>query len=386
MNCAFNSQLEPLFSLEDNRWMQLACSYARRAQGLSWPNPAVGCVLVSSDNSLLAVGHTQAGGRPHAEAVALEALQQAGKSATFKGGTAYVTLEPCAHQGRGPACADLLVRSGAARVIYAVADPDKRVNGQGHASLIDGGVSVQSGLCFQEAAAGLSGFLASRRLSAPHLTSKIATSTDGFISAKTGQQTWLTNEVSRAYVHDLRSRVDAVLTGIETVQTDNPELTCRLSGGRGLTPVRIIFDSNLRLRSDSALVRTRAAGSVIVFCSQAADFNSQAELEKCDIEVVRLKQNSGGLDLPAALQWCEQRRLSSLLLEAGTKLNSNFYSAGLIDQIIHLTAPKVLKSGVPGLLYDANAATALAFPRNTDYIKVRSGELAGDHLSIWQRN
>ena len=109
-------------------------------------------------------------------------------------------------------------------------------------------------------------------------------------------------------------------------------------------------------------------------------------MEKYDIEVVRLKQNAGGLDLPAALQWCEQRQLSSLLLEAGTKLNSNFYSAGLINQIIHLTAPKILKSGVPGLLYDANAATALAFPRNTDYIKVRSGELAGDHLSIWQRN
>ena len=366
--------------------MQLACSYARRAQGLSWPNPAVGCVLVSSDNLLLAVGHTQAGGRPHAEAVALEALKQAGKSLSFKGGTAYVTLEPCAHQGRGPACADLLVRSGAARVIYAVADPDKRVNGQGHASLINGGVSVQSGLCSQEAATGLRGFLASRRLSCPYLTSKIATSADGFISAKTGHQTWLTNEVSRAYVHDLRSRVDAVLTGIETVQIDNPEMTCRLYGRKGATPARIIFDSNLRLRSDSAIVQTRAAGSVIVFCSQTADFDSQAKLEKYDIEVVRLKQSSGGLDLSAALHWCEQRQLSTLLLESGTKLNSNFYSAGLIDQIIHLTAPKVLKSGVPGLLYDANDATALAFPRDTDYIKVRSGELAGDHLSIWQRD
>ena len=366
--------------------MQLACSYARRAQGSSWPNPAVGCVLVSADNLLLAVEHTQSGGRPHAEAAALESLEQSGNSAAFEGGTAYVTLEPCAHEGRGPACADLLVRFGAARVVYAVADPDERVNGKGHAKLIDGGVSVQSGLCAQEAASGLTGFLASRRLSFPYLTSKIATSADGFISAETQQKTWLTNEVSRAFVHDLRSRVDAVLTGIRTVQIDNPELTCRLSGGRGRTPVRIIFDSDLRLRSDSAIVQTRAAGSVIVFCSQTADSNSQAELEKYDIEVVRLKQNAGRLDLSAALHWCEQRQLSTLLLEAGTELNSNFYSAGLINQIIHLTAPKILKSGVPGLLFDATAARALAFPCDSHYIKVRSGELAGDLLSIWQRD
>ena len=385
MNCAVENRSEAQFSKEDKRWMQLACSHARRAQGLSWPNPAVGCVLVSADNLLLAVGNTQAGGRPHAEAAALEALEQTNKSTAFKGGTAYVTLEPCAHQGRGPACADLLVRSGAARLVYAVADPDERVNGQGHARLIDGGVSVQSGLCTEEAAAGLTGFLASRRLSRPYLTSKIATSADGFISAETGKQTWLTNEVSRAYVHDLRSRVDAVLTGIGTVQIDNPKLTCRLSGGRGRTPVRIIFDSDLRLLNDSALIQTRGAGSIIIFCSQTADSFSQKKLEKYDIEVVRLQKNACGLDLSAALKWCEQRQLSSLLLEAGINLNSNFYSAGLIDQFVHLTAQKTLKTGVPGLLYDATAATALAFPHDTDYIKVRSVELADDHLSIWQR-
>ena len=135
-----------------------------------------------------------------------------------------------------------------------------------------------------------------------------------------------------------------------------------MSGGRA-TP-GIIFDSDLRLRSDSAIVQTRAAGSVIVFCSQTAD-STQAELEKYDIEVVRLKQNAGRLDLSAALHWCEQRQLSTLLLEAGTELNSNFYSAGLINQIIHLTAPKILKSGVPGLLFDATAARALAFPLET---------------------
>ena len=365
--------------------MQLACSYARRAQGQSWPNPAVGCVLVSADNVLLAVGHTQKGGRPHAEADALKSLERSGNSAALKGGTAYVTLEPCAQEGRGPACADLLLQSGVCRVVFAVDDPDLRVNGRGRDKLIVGGVLVQCGLCEEEATAGLSGFLASRRFSRPYLTSKIATSADGFIAAEVGQQTWLTNDVSRVYVHDLRSRVDAILTGIETVLIDNPELTCRLPGRRESSPVRIIFDSHLRLRSNSKVAQTIAAGPLVVFCNQTANAQDQIKLEKCGIEVVRLDQNADGIDLSAALQWCAKRDLSSLLLEAGTQLNHSFYSAGLIDKIIHLSAQKKLKTGVPGLLYDASTRTALAFPFDSDYIKVRSGELAGDRLSIWRR-
>ena len=385
MNCAIDRQPKQQFSREDQRWMQLACSYARRAEGQSWPNPSVGCVLVSADNTRLAVGHTQKGGRPHAEADALKALEQTGNSAALKGGTAYVTLEPCAQEGRGPACADLLLKSGVFRVVYAVDDPDLRVNGQGRDKLAAGGVSVQCGLCEEEAAAGLSGFLAARRFSRPYLTSKIATSVDGFIAAKIGQQTWLTNDVSRVYVHNLRSRVDALLTGIETILIDNPKLTCRLPGWRENSPVRIIFDSHLRLCGSSQVAQTIAAGPVVVFCSRVANAQDQIKLEKCGIEVVRLDQNEGGLNLPAALQWCVKHDLSSLVLEAGTKLNHSFYSAGLIDQIIHLSAPRKLKTGVPGLLYDASTQRALAFPRDSDYIKVRSSDLAGDRLSVWQK-
>lgn len=385
MNCAVDRQPQQPFSREDQKWMQLACSYARRAQGLSWPNPAVGCVLISADNLLLAAGHTQKGGRPHAEADALKALEGFGNVAALKGGTAYVTLEPCAHEGRGPACADLLLQSGVSRVVYAVNDPDLRVNGQGRKKLISGGIAVQCGLCEEEAATELAGFLALRRFSRPYLISKIATSADGFISAELGQQTWLTNNVSRAYVHDLRSRMDAILTGIGTALIDNPELTCRFPGSEGRTPVRIIFDSNLRLPRDSMLVQSIDAGPVIVFCSETASAQSQEKLEKNGIEVIRLKQNTGGLNLPAALRWCAKNNLSSLLLEAGTKLNFNLYSAGLIDQFIHLSARKTLKSGVPGLLCDASTGTALAFPDDSDYIKVRECELAGDHLSVWQK-
>ena len=386
MNCAINRQPEQPFSCEDQRWMQLACSYARRAQGQCWPNPAVGCVLVSADNILLAVGHTQKGGRPHAEAHALESLDKSGNSEAFKGGTAYVTLEPCAQEGRGPACADLLLQSGVFRVVYAVDDPDMRVNGQGRDKLAAGGVSVQYGLCEEEAASGLSGFLALRRFSRPYLTSKIATSKDGFIAAEIGKQTWLTNDVSRVYVHNLRSRVDAVLTGIETILIDNPQLTCRLPGWKESSPVRIIFDSHLRLRSNSKVAQTIAAGPIVVLCSKAANAQDQTKLEKFGIEVVRLDQNADGIELSAALQWCAKRDLSSLLLEAGTQLNHSFFHAGLIDQIIHLSAQKKLKTGVPGLLYNASTQAALAFPPDSDYIKVRSRELAGDRLSIWRKD
>ena len=145
--------------------------------------------------------------------------------------------------------------------------------------------------------------------------------------------------------------MDAVLTGIETILIDNPELTCRLPGWRESSPVRIIFDSHLRLCSNSKVAETVAAGPVVVFCSRAANSQDQILLDKCGIEVVRLDRNADGLDLSAALQWCAKRDLSSLLLEAGTKLNHSFYSAGLIDQIIHLSAQKKLKTGVPGLLY-----------------------------------
>jgi len=385
MNCAAEHLAETDFSSHDKRWMRLACLYASRAQGHSWPNPAVGCVLVSADNRLIAVGSTQPGGRPHAEADALLHAEQAGRLSELKGGVAYVTLEPCAHKGRGPACADLLAQSGVSRVVYAVDDPDERVNGKGHGRLIESGVIVHSGLLAQISTQGLSGFLSSRRRKQPYLISKIATSADGFISAQAGQQTWLTNEQSRRYVHDLRSRVDGLITGIQTVLIDDPALTCRLPGGRGRTPVRIVFDSCLRLPLNSQLVKTVRDGRVVVFCAQSADKRAEADLQAAGLDVVRLSSTQTGLNLIEGLRWCEQNSLSLLLVEAGTTLNKNLFDAGLLDRLIHLSAPKNINTGVAGLLYDPNTASALAFPCDSAYISVKSGHLSDDQLTIWQK-
>ena len=385
MNCAAKSQAETDFSSHDKRWMRLACLYASRAQGHSWPNPAVGCVLVSADNRLIAVGSTQPGGRPHAEADALLKAEQAGRADDLKGGIAYVTLEPCAHKGRGPACAELLVQAGLGRVVYAVEDPDERVNGQGCRRLIKSGLSVQNGLYADICKTGLSGFLSSRRRGRPYLISKIATSADGFISAQAGQQTWLTNEQSRRYVHDLRSRMDGLLTGIQTVLVDDPALTSRLPGGKGRTPVRIVLDSHLRLPVDSQLVKTISEGRVIVFCAQEAEKQAQEALQAVGVEVVRLSCNSRGVNLSEGVQWCEQNGLSTLLVEAGTTLNESLFEAGLLDRVIHLTAPQKINTGVPGLLYEPNTASALAFLDDSAYIKVQSGHLSDDQLTIWQK-
>lgn len=385
MNCAVESQSQTNFFEQDHKWMRLACLYAGRAQGHSWPNPAVGCVLISAEQKLVAVGATASGGRPHAEATALLNAAQAGKSAEIKGGTAYVTLEPCAHKGRGPACAELLVEAGLRRVVYAVGDPDERVNGKGRARLIEGGIDVQSGLCEQTAASGLSGFLSSRQRNRPYLISKIATSADGFISAAAGEQTWLTNDVSRRYVHDLRSRVDGLITGIQTVLVDNPALTCRTEGHRRRTPVRMVMDSDLRLPLDSKLMQTSADGSVIVFCAADADKAAAARLQDAGVTIVRLSRDKHGLVLSEGLEWCMQKGLSAVLVEAGSTLNHSLFQAGLLDRIIHLTAKTNINSGIPGLLYDANISSALAFPDDSAYIRSHDSYLYGDRLTIWQK-
>jgi len=374
-----NSAVRKPDPAEDQRWMRAALLQARYALGQTAPNPGVGCVLVKN-GVLVGRGRTAPGGRPHAETVA---IQDAGNHA--QNATAYVTLEPCAHKGRGPACAELLVQAGLGRVVYAVEDPDERVNGQGCRRLIKSGLSVQNGLYADICKTGLSGFLSSRRRGRPYLTSKIATSADGFISAQAGQQTWLTNEQSRRYVHDLRSRMDGLLTGIQTVLVDDPALTCRLPGGKGRTPVRIVLDSHLRLPVDSQLVKTISEGRVIVFCVQEAEKQAQEALQAAGVEVVRLSCNSSGVNLSEGVQWCEQNGLSTLLVEAGTTLNESLFEAGLLDRVIHLTAPKKINTGVPGLLYEPNTASALAFLDDSAYIKVQSGHLSDDQLTIWQK-
>src|SRR5579872_6272521 len=221
--------------------MRASLGLARRGLGNTWPNPAVGCVLVR-EGRVVGRGWTQAGGRPHAEA---EALARAGRAA--RGATAYVTLEPCSHHGKTPPCAEALIAAGIARVVAAIEDPDPRVSGRGIARLKEAGITVETGPCADEAVELNAGFLCRVKHGRPLVTLKLATSLDGRIATASGESRWITGAAARERAHLLRATQDAVLVGTGTALADDPQLTCRLPGLEDRSPVRVVIDRNLRL-------------------------------------------------------------------------------------------------------------------------------------------
>ena len=210
--------------MDDLGHMRAALALARRGLGRVAPNPAVGCILVR-DGIVVGRGWTQPGGRPHAET---EALRRAGAAAA--GAVAYVTLEPCAHHGSTPPCADALIAAGVSRVVVAIEDPDPRVAGRGLARLTAAGISVETGVCADEAGRLNAGFLKRIEHGLPLVTLKLATSLDGKIATHAGESQWITGEDARARGHLLRAQTDAIMIGSGTAQIDNPLLTCRLPG------------------------------------------------------------------------------------------------------------------------------------------------------------
>ena len=223
----------------DQRFMQLALALGRRGQGRTWPNPAVGAVVVK-DGVIVGRGWTQPGGRPHAEP---EALRRAGEAA--RGATLYVTLEPCSHFGKSPPCVDAVIAAGIARVVSAIEDPNPEVAGQGHARLRAAGITVDVGLGAAEAARDHAGHFRRIRDKRPHVILKLAVSADDKIGAAGRKPVAITGEAARTRVHLLRAQCDAILVGIGTVLADDPLLTCRLPGMEARSPVRVVLDRAL---------------------------------------------------------------------------------------------------------------------------------------------
>ncbi|MGH6643016.1 MAG: bifunctional diaminohydroxyphosphoribosylaminopyrimidine deaminase/5-amino-6-(5-phosphoribosylamino)uracil reductase RibD, partial [Bradyrhizobium sp.] len=234
----------------DARYMQLALTLGRRGQGRTWPNPAVGAVVVK-DGVIVGRGWTQPGGRPHAEP---EALRRAGETA--RGATLYVTLEPCSHFGKSPPCVDAVIASGIARVVSAIEDPNPEVAGQGHARLRAAGIVVDVGLNAAEAARDHAGHFRRIRDKRPHVILKLAVSADDKIGAAGGKPVAITGEAARTCVHLLRAQCDAILVGIGTVLADDPVLNCRLPGMEPRSPVRVVLDRALRIPGTSRLVQS----------------------------------------------------------------------------------------------------------------------------------
>jgi diaminohydroxyphosphoribosylaminopyrimidine deaminase/5-amino-6-(5-phosphoribosylamino)uracil reductase len=280
----------------DRRFMELALSLGRRGLGKTWPNPAVGAVIVK-DGIMVGRGWTQPGGRPHAE---VEALRRAGEAA--RGATLYVTLEPCSHHGKTPPCADAVIAAGIARVVSALEDPNPEVEGQGHARLRAAGIIVDVGVGAEEARHDHGGHIRRMRQGRPNVMLKLAISADGKAGAAGRKPVAITGEAVRERVHLLRAQNDAIMVGIGTVLSDDPMLTCRLPGMAKNSPVRIVADSMLRLPVNSRLLQSAYETPVWALAGLAAPQAAEAALLPLGVAVLRSPQSAGRLDLKDGLE------------------------------------------------------------------------------------
>ncbi len=329
----------------DRHCMTIALRLGARGLGRTAPNPSVGCVI-ARDGVILGRGWTQDGGRPHAET---EALARAGAAA--RGAAAYVTLEPCAHHGKTPPCADALIAAGISRVVSALSDPDTRVAGQGLERLRAAGIRVDEGLCSHEAERINRGFLLTRRAGRPLVTLKLATSLDGAIAAKTGVSQWITGPLARAEAHAIRARHDAILVGSGTALADDPSLTCRLAGLERASPVRVVADARLRLPPRSMLARTAREVPVWVLTRPGHPASLREPLEDLGVEIIEIAPDPlSGLDLRAGLDALAARGLTRVMVEGGAQLAGALMTADLVDDLVWFRAPLVMGGdGLPAL-------------------------------------
>lgn len=362
--------------MTDDEYMRAALSLARRGLGETAPNPTVGCVIVN-EGRVVGRGRTGPGGRPHAET---EALAMAGDRAT--GATAYVSLEPCAHHGRTPPCADALAAAGIARVVIACRDPDPRVDGAGIARLQAAGIAVVEGVRAAEAMALNAGFFARIGQGRPMVTLKLATSLDGRIATKGGDSQWITGEASRRTAHALRGSHDAVMIGVGTALTDDPELTCRIDAYRDAPMTRVIVDSHLRLPLSGRLARGAAAHPLWILHRSGADPARIEAFGTIGARLIEVAPAEIGVDPAAALRALGEAGLTRVLVEGGGTLAASLLRAGLVDDIAWFTAPLVI--GGDGVAAVAGfGVTALAEAIRFAHDATRAS--GGDRLTTYRR-
>ncbi|HEX8070936.1 MAG TPA: bifunctional diaminohydroxyphosphoribosylaminopyrimidine deaminase/5-amino-6-(5-phosphoribosylamino)uracil reductase RibD [Pyrinomonadaceae bacterium] len=319
----------------DERLMRRALALAARGAGQVSPSPLVGCVVADARGAVVGEGCYLAAGVKHAETLALE---QAGTRAL--GATAYVTLEPHAHQGRTPPCTEALIAAGVARVVAPIEDPNPLVSGRGFAALEAAGVRVETGLLAAEATRLNEKYVHAMRRARPFVHLKLACSLDGRIATRTGDARWITGAAARARVHLLRHEYDAILVGAGTARADDPLLTDRSELPRHRPLARVVLDDRLELSPQSQLAQTTAAAPVVVFTDEAADERSAAALAARGVEVLRLA--GGGRDLRAVLDALYRRGLHSLLVEGGATVAGLFLDAQLLDKVSVFIAPLLI--------------------------------------------
>lgn len=360
--------------------MAIALRMAKRGLGTTAPNPAVGAVIADpATGELIARGWTQPGGRPHAE---VEALRRAGTRA--RAATMYVTLEPCAHHGQTPPCADAVIAAGVSRVVVGVEDPDPRTAGQGIGRLRASGIVVEVGVMAEEARRITLGHILRVTARRPFVQVKLAVGADGSVPrGKGGAPQWVTGKAARARGHLLRAEADAILIGAATLADDDPELTCRLPGLEDRTPVRIVLSTSLDVPLGARLWRSAAETPIWVFSTSAADPARRDALAARGVEVISVPEGARGVSLPETMGVLAERGITRLLVEGGPAVWRGVAEAGLVDEAVLFCA------GTPGATPDRAAHPAgealsrfLPTPGMTLAATRRIGD---DHMHVFHR-
>lgn len=358
----------------DRRFMAAAIRLSRKHTGLTGTNPSVGTLIVRDDGAgpiVFGRGVTAKGGRPHAET---EALTEAG--ALARGATAYVTLEPCAHHGRTPPCANALVNAGIVRVVGAASDPDPRVAGKGYAILREAGIEVVEGVLAEIATDQMAGYLVRSLKKRPEVTLKLALSADGMIGRQGEGQLPITGAIARAQVHLMRAESDAILIGVKTAIADDPELTVRLAGLEKRSPARIVIDPSLRLLPSLKLAQTAETTPTFVAAAQDVDHKAKAALTALGVKFLAAEIFDHRVALPELVEDLAAQGMSSVLVEGGAETARAFLEEGLVDRIALFRGPNTIGEG------------GIAAPINEDSIPtsfrlVREARFGDDSYKEW---
>ena len=322
---------------EDRYYMRKALNLSLRGKGNTWPNPSVGTIIVKNKN-IVSIGWTQPKGNPHAEIIALNKDKK-----LLNGATLYSTLEPCSHFGKSPPCVDAIIKSKIKRVVIATLDPNPEVNGKGVEKLKLNNIQVSVGILKDEAKKINFGFFQKMSKSIPSISTKIAISRNGKITDP--RHNWITSESSRLYGQFLRAKYDAVLTGINTVLKDNPLFTCRLPGMEKYSPVRIILDSNLKIKENLRIVKTSKRINTYIFTSNNLNKLKIKKLRKQGLKIIFIEPLFKQVNIHKMLKKLSNMGINNILLESGVKLNSTFFLKNLINRIYYFESPKIIKFG-----------------------------------------
>jgi diaminohydroxyphosphoribosylaminopyrimidine deaminase/5-amino-6-(5-phosphoribosylamino)uracil reductase len=320
----------------DVKFMKRALELAEKGSGYTKPNPLVGAVIVK-DGKIIGEGYHEIYGSHHAE---INAFRNAIED--VEGATMYVTLEPCSHYGKTPPCANAIIEKSIKRVVIGLLDPNPLVAGSGIEILKNNGIEVVIGVLEDEGKRLNEVFLKYITTKLPFGILKTAMTLDGKIASAIGDSKWITNELSRQYVHELRHRVSGIMVGIGTVLTDNPELTTRLKNREGVDPIRIIVDSAARIPLNAKVLNLDSKAKTIIAATEKADKQSLRDLRNkgADIIITPLKNNK--VDLSYLMQQLGQREIDSVLIEGGGALNFSALEEGIVDKVISFIAPKII--------------------------------------------